>query len=274
MAGHPVVARTPQRDPRPVQHDHGGGAGLGAEPQGPLQARSLRRARIQPGLVAQRQAGVGGRNDTQVLCHQTRRARRRRRALSAGRQSDRRVTGPRPEQNGGGEAQSDDPDHQNGLSRPGGRQCLGRPGVQSAQQTRLLQPLQGAETVRISEQQLGAVLHVRARGVQTTHQPGLIEPRDAASHHPQGDHKTDCQNHGHGRQPGEPPHDDGDQADDGQRQQGVVEQGAPPRRPDPGGQQGGGHAPSIRLRRVATQRSISSSPPISKASHGRRSCGA
>jgi hypothetical protein len=72
---------------RAAQHDHGRNLGLGVELQGPFEAGALRGAGVQFGLVAHRQAGVGGRIDAQVLGDETRDAGRDR-PLGGGRQGD------------------------------------------------------------------------------------------------------------------------------------------------------------------------------------------
>jgi hypothetical protein len=274
-AGHPFVARARKRERCAGQHDHRRNAGLGLETQGPFETRALRGARVQLRLVAHGQAGVSGRIDAQVLGGQMRYAWRNR-PLGGGRESDRAMLAARPEGEGCDDDQGGGPEDQDRTARPVRNEGLRRAGGEAVKETGALQTLQDAETLRIGEQEFGAVLHVGAGAVETMCQPVAVEAAGTACGEDRDDRSAGDEHEQARDGAAEDPGQSGDYDHDRRGQQQVVEQPPAPGRASPGGDQVCccGHGTTPRERRVASQRSHSSSRPISTASQGLRSSGA
>ena len=274
--GHaPVVAVTDQGDASPVVQDQLRAAGLRLETQRPLQARTLRRIRIQAGFVACRQTGVGGRHDAQSLRDQSWHACDGWKIFRAWCQCGFSGVTLRPGDHGGHGQCADDPGQRDTRFRPGGAKIRRSSLLQPLVQARALEPLQRIQVAAIGEQQVRAVFHVRAPVVELPDQPAVVQrarsPRcdgeqcgDAGQHRQRGGgHALPTPGDGREQQRKRQSHrhavrDDADTC--GLRQ--------------PGEARARVHGDIPRRRRVAISRSNNHSAPISRASHGRRSRGA
>ena len=269
----PGLAVALQGDALAVVEDEIGAGGLRFEAQRPGESRADGGFRIERGFIARRLACVGRGRDVQALADQARDAGDDRCFFVRRRERAGHRCARRPPRRHGDHHAGHQPHRRDARPRPRRAQVRCRLAAQPFADTRLLQLLQRRQRSGWRQQQIAAVVEVLAARIQLAHQPGGVERACPPPGH-RGEHRDPAQRDGHGYCGRcEAPHHTGER--DGHRR--SQHQLAERRMATDLGEAVEGrqrHGATLRVRRVAIQRSTSTNNAISSASQGCRSRGA